>query len=116
MAAPVGTRSLGRFYRVRLLEKPPASCRITNCVVRSKENIQGVLFVPQAFSFRFAFEARYFNCVDIEEKVLLSLVPSPLTTVMIATEMPAAIKAYSMAVAAVSSLKNALIKVRIAML
>jgi hypothetical protein len=30
--------------------------------------------------------------------------------------MPAAIKAYSMAVAAVSSLKNALIKVRIAML
>ncbi len=35
------------------------------------------------------------------ENVLLSVVPNPLTTAMIATEMPAAIKPYSIAVAPV---------------
>jgi hypothetical protein len=38
------------------------------------------------------------------EKVELSCVPSPLTTAMIAMEIPAAISPYSMAVAAPSSL------------
>jgi hypothetical protein len=45
-------------------------------------------------------EAAYFNCDEIEEKVVLSFVPRPFTTLMIATEMPAAIRPYSMAVAA----------------
>jgi hypothetical protein len=50
----------------------------------------------------------YFSCVEIELKVDLSFVPRPLTTAMIATEIPAAIRPYSMAVAAESSLRNAL--------
>jgi hypothetical protein len=38
--------------------------------------------------------------------VELSLVPMPFTAAMITTEMPAAIRPYSMAVAAVSSLRK----------
>ena len=56
----------------------------------------------------------YFSCVEIELKVDLSFVPRPFTTAMIATEMPAAIRPYSMAVAADSSLRNALNLVRMA--
>jgi hypothetical protein len=44
--------------------------------------------------------------VLIEAKRLLILVPSPFTTAMIASEIPAAIKPYSIAVAPVSSAKN----------
>ncbi len=54
------------------------------------------------------FGRTYFNCDDIEEKVVLSFVPRPFTTVMMAIEMPAAIRPYSMAVAAVSSFRKAL--------
>jgi len=50
----------------------------------------------------------YFNCVEIEENVVLSLTPIPLTAVMIATAMPAAIRPYSMAVAADSSFRKAI--------
>src|SRR6266436_1233911 len=39
-------------------------------------------------------------------KVMFSLEPRPATTVMMATEMPAAIRPYSMAVAPLSSLAN----------
>jgi hypothetical protein len=38
----------------------------------------------------------YFNCVEIEEKVVLSFVPIPFKAVMMATAMPAAIRLYSM--------------------
>ena len=41
----------------------------------------------------------YFSWVEMLEKVVFSLVPRPLTTAMIATEMPAAMRPYSMAVA-----------------
>src|ERR1017187_5413876 len=41
----------------------------------------------------------YFICAVTLAKVVFSLVPRPLTTAMIATEMPAAIRPYSMAVA-----------------
>jgi hypothetical protein len=50
----------------------------------------------------------YFNCVEIEEKVVWSFVPKPFTTVIIATEIPAAIRPYSMAVAPDSSRRKAL--------
>jgi hypothetical protein len=40
--------------------------------------------------------------------LLLKLLPRPLTTVMIAIEMPAAMRPYSMAVAPDSSAKNCL--------
>lgn len=43
--------------------------------------------------------AVYFNCDEIEENVVSSLVPKPLTTAMMATEIPAAIRPYSIAVA-----------------
>ena len=62
-------------------------------------------------SIRRKAERCYFNRLDIEEKALLSFVPSPFTTVMIA--IPAAITPYCMAVAAASSLRNALINIRI---
>ena len=42
----------------------------------------------------------YLSCVEILEKVVFSWVPRPLTTAIIATEMPAAISPYSIAVAA----------------
>ena len=41
-------------------------------------------------------------------KVTFSCVPRPLTTAMMATEIPAAIRPYSIAVAPDSSLRNAL--------
>jgi hypothetical protein len=50
--------------------------------------------------------ARYFNELLMEVNLVFSLVPRPSTMLMIASEMPAAIKPYSMAVAPVSSLKN----------
>jgi hypothetical protein len=62
--------------------------------------------MPTIKNSRFRMEAAYFNCVEIEENVELSFVPSPFTTLMMAMEMPAAIKPYSMAVAAFSSFKN----------
>jgi hypothetical protein len=64
----------------------------------------------EAKNSRFRMEAAYFNCVEIEENVELSFVPSPFTTLMMAMEMPAAIKPYSMAVAAFSSFKNLMTK------
>jgi hypothetical protein len=48
----------------------------------------------------------YFNDVFIDVNRVLSLVPSPFTTAMMASEMPAAISPYSMAVAPVSSERN----------
>jgi hypothetical protein len=48
----------------------------------------------------------YFNWVEIDPKVVLSLVPMPLTVVMMTIEIPAAISPYSIAVAAFSSLRN----------
>jgi hypothetical protein len=48
----------------------------------------------------------YFNEVLIEENLVLSFTPIPFTTAMIASEMPAAINPYSIAVAAVSSAQN----------
>lgn len=50
----------------------------------------------------------YFSWVDTLVKVSLSLVPRPLTAAMMATEMPAAIRPYSMAVAPESFLRNAM--------
>jgi len=50
----------------------------------------------------------YFNCVEIEEKVVLSFVPTPFTAVMMTRAMPAAIRLYSMAVAPDSSLRKAM--------
>src|ERR1700685_1581424 len=52
-------------------------------------------------------EVAYLRAVETLEKVFFRLVPRPWTTAMIATEMPAAMRPYSIAVAAVSSLKKA---------
>jgi len=41
----------------------------------------------------------YLSCVEMLVKLVFSLVPRPFTTAMIATEMPAAMRPYSMAVA-----------------
>src|SRR5260370_37749706 len=48
----------------------------------------------------------YLSAVDTEVKVAFRLEPTVPTTVMMATEMPAAIRPYSMAVAPDSSLAN----------
>jgi hypothetical protein len=45
----------------------------------------------------------YLIAVETDVKTVFSFEPSPLTTVIMATEIPAAINPYSMAVAAVSS-------------
>ena len=52
------------------------------------------------------FRLAYLRAVETDEKVVVSFVPRPCTTAMIATEMPAAMSPYSMAVAAVSSLRK----------
>jgi hypothetical protein len=49
----------------------------------------------------------YFNELLIDVNLVFRFVPSPFTIAMIASEMPAAIKPYSIAVAAVSSARNA---------
>src|SRR5205807_2253210 len=46
----------------------------------------------------------YLSAVETEVKVVFNLEPSPCTTAIIATEMPAAMRPYSMAVAPDSSL------------
>ena len=43
---------------------------------------------------------RYLSCVEMLENVVFNSVPRPFTAAMIAIEMPAAIKPYSIAVAA----------------
>jgi hypothetical protein len=48
----------------------------------------------------------YLRELFIEVNLVLSLAPSPFTTEIIASEMPAAIRPYSIAVAPVSSRKN----------
>jgi hypothetical protein len=48
----------------------------------------------------------YFNCDEIEEKVVLSFGPMPFTVAIMASAMPPAIRLYSMAVAPDSSAKN----------
>jgi hypothetical protein len=48
----------------------------------------------------------YFSAVEIVENVVLRWVPRPVITGMTATAIPEAIRPYSIAVAALSSLKN----------
>ena len=54
----------------------------------------------------------YFNEVLMFEKPVLSVEPRPLTAAMMASEMPAAISPYSMAVAADSSARKPMSKRR----
>src|SRR3984885_14830643 len=56
----------------------------------------------------------YFSALETDVKVEFNLVPRPCTTAMIATEMPAAMSPYSMAVAAVSSLRKEIMRFFIA--
>ena len=48
----------------------------------------------------------YFRAVEMVVNVVFSLVPRPATTVMMATEIPAAINPYSIAVAPDSSARK----------
>ena len=50
--------------------------------------------------------AAYFNEVLMAVNLVLSLVPSPFTAAIMASEMPAAISPYSIAVAPDSSARN----------
>src|SRR5438270_13675288 len=61
-----------------------------------------------AFGIRRQLKQLYLIAVVMLLNVVLSLLPRPCTTVMIATEMPAAIRPYSMAVAPDSSLAKRL--------
>jgi hypothetical protein len=61
---------------------------------------------PPSRSQSFGSAAVYFNELLIEVNLVLSFVPSPFTTAIIASAMPAAISPYSMAVAPVSSARN----------
>jgi hypothetical protein len=58
---------------------------------------------PAVWTTRRLFADDYFRAELTLEKVVLSLLPRPWTTAMIATEMPAAIRPYSIAVAPDSS-------------
>jgi hypothetical protein len=52
----------------------------------------------------------YLSAVEIVENVVLRWVPRPVITGMTATAIPEAIRPYSIAVAALSSLKNRIIR------
>ena len=52
-------------------------------------------------------ERGFTHLLEIDENVVFILVPSPFTTAMIATEMPAAISPYSIAVAPLSLARKA---------
>jgi hypothetical protein len=54
------------------------------------------------------YEAVYLRADETEVNVVLSLAPRPFVTVIIATAMPEAMRPYSIAVAADSSLRKAL--------
>ncbi len=77
------------------------------------------VFIPQAESVdtqerathvrqkqQMSHRAAQFNAAETEEKVVLSFVPTPFTTVIMAKAMPAAMRAYSMAVAQFSTFNN----------
>jgi hypothetical protein len=53
-------------------------------------------------------KAGYLRADETEVNVVLSLAPRPFVTVIIATAIPAAIRPYSIAVAADSSLRKGL--------
>ena len=72
----------------------------------AKRRTADVIAAPKSENLVFAHA--YLSAVETEENVVLSFVPTPLSTVMIATAMPAAIKPYSMAVAAESSRRKSL--------
>jgi hypothetical protein len=55
-------------------------------------------------------KAAYLSAVETDENAVLSLEPRPETTEMIASAIPAAIKPYSIAVAAFSSFQNLMIR------
>ena len=53
-----------------------------------------------------ATELSYFNCVEMLVKLVLRVEPIVFTAAMITTEMPAAMRPYSIAVAPDSSFRN----------
>jgi len=59
------------------------------------ETANGVSAMPKTPGFRLA----YFSAVETDPKVVFKAVPTVATATMIATEMPAAMRPYSMAVA-----------------
>jgi hypothetical protein len=79
---------------------------------RCARSLNGVRQWEQIIFIRSVIEALlprpsgYLRDVLIDVNLVLRLVPKPFTTAMIASEMPAAIRPYSMAVAPVSSAIN----------
>jgi hypothetical protein len=71
----------------------------------SWEEYDGQLPPPRLFAGRAGIKA-YFSEVLIEVNLSLRLVPKPFTMAIIASEMPAAIRPYSIAVAPDSSDRN----------
>jgi hypothetical protein len=51
-------------------------------------------------------ETTYLSCVEISVNLVLRVVPIELTVAMITTEMPAAMRPYSIAVAPVASYRQ----------
>jgi hypothetical protein len=84
--------------------KPPGPKQSTRARDRA-----GSIFVPD-WPWRALIPLRkgprYFNEVLIDVKAPLRLLPSPFTAAMIASEIPAAIRPYSIAVAPELSAKN----------
>src|ERR1035437_1958446 len=94
-------------------ESPPRDSPKLTLHLRFKNKRERQLRRPRSISVISSDEGRYAcsYCAASEDetllKVALSCVPRPLTTALIATEMPAAIMPYSMAVAPDSFFRNA---------
>jgi hypothetical protein len=86
------------------------ACNSASPISRRRSRFQGAEVVPRYVGATGgdAKKARrgYFSWVEIDPKVVLSLVPMPLTVVIMTIEMPAAMSPYSIAVAAFSSFRN----------
>ena len=63
--------------------------------------------LPMTAAYSTTCVPSYFSCVEMLSNLALRVVPIALTVAMITTEMPAAIKPYSIAVAPDSFFRNA---------
>jgi hypothetical protein len=89
--------------RIMTLTKKAALRRLSNSILMFADQTQCWLDLRRSDTQR---SNGYFNELLIELNMVFRLVPRPLTAAMIASEIPAAIRPYSMAVAPDSSDMN----------
>jgi hypothetical protein len=96
-ACGVPVQGSSREWFTAILPRAKSSYVAASCLVKTGWRVELPVFFEKA---------RYFSEVLIDVNLVFSLPPIPFTTAMIASEIPAAINPYSIAVAPVSSVQN----------